>query len=95
MEPRIKVQCPACRDDWETEARTTIYLPKSFKNISNNKKNLPTFLYGLQCFINLVINDQDREWLREMKKRVEEDGSTPYDDKWIEDIKNEIRKAKD
>ena len=30
-----------------------------------------------------------------MKKRVEEDGSILYNDKWIEDIKNEIRKAKD
>ena len=30
-----------------------------------------------------------------MKKRVEEDGSILYDNKWIEDVKNEIWKAKD
>jgi len=30
-----------------------------------------------------------------MKKRVEEDSSTLYNYKWIEDIKGEIRKAKD
>jgi len=29
-----------------------------------------------------------------MKKRVEEDGSILYDYKWIEDVKGEIRKAK-
>jgi len=30
-----------------------------------------------------------------MKKKIEKDNSTLYNDKWIEDVKNEIRKAKD